>query len=443
MRLKKGGDDDTVDPSIMSDRNDGTHGASAYDRKDTISILDLIAIVLKRKWLIVCFTGIVGVLTLCLLIASKTLPPDSRFNPLPNLYTPTVKILLQDSSASSSLTSVLNQSGLGSLSGLIGLAGVSRLSNADLAQALLKNNTLLDGVAQQLRFAERYKITTNPRTAVRQMIMSSTKVDYDAKSGILQIGYQDIDKVFATEVANTLTDRLQSVFRGLTMDKVTTKREYLESAIATAEIDAQQKAQNLVDFQSKNGIYDLNVQSETNLSAVAMLQSQLRLKQIDLAVEREYYPDSDGRIIRLKNEIDQTQKQIDLLSAGGGSQRASGVPLNKMAQLGAQYLSLQNDAKIAAAILSTLKQQYETTKLEAMDTSQTFQIIEKAEVPELRSGPSRAKIAVIAVLAAVVASTLFAFVLEYFERAGSDPVESRKLALIRSLLSVRKKPARD
>jgi tyrosine-protein kinase Etk/Wzc len=117
--------------------------------------------------------------------------------------------------------------------------------------------------------------------------------------------------------------------------------------------------------------------------------------------------------------------------------------LSKMTQLGAQYLVLQNDVTVQQAILSTLKQQYETARLEEMDTSRTFQVIEKAEVPELHSGPGRTKIAIIAVLAGFFVAILAAFIMEYMDKIRTDPIESKKLAVIRSSLSFRKKQPRD
>jgi uncharacterized protein involved in exopolysaccharide biosynthesis len=438
--------DDTFRIHDMSDinGNDPDYQASTVREDDTISLLDLLAVIAKRKWLIIGMTAIVAILTLAFLISTLLLPSDSKWNYLPNKYKPTVKILLQDTSASSSLSSVLSQSGLSSLSGLIGLSGLTgRSSSADLAQALLKSKPIEDGVADKFDFMDRYKITKNPKTAARSIIESALKMKYDAPSGILEIGYEDIDRVFATEVINDLADRLQDVFKSLTLDKVETKKAYLEDAIASAEKDVAGKSQQLVDFQNKYQIYDLTSQAQANIKAVADLQAQLRLQQIDLEVQRKRYPETDSHIVLLKDEISQLQKQIELMNAGGSDSLSSSVPLSKMAQVGVEYLNLQRDVQVQQAILSTLKQQYEMARLEEMDTSQTFQVLEKAEVPEVRSAPSRSKTAIIATVAGFFVSVLLAFILEYFERARRDPVEAKKLAQISSMLALRKKPRQE
>jgi tyrosine-protein kinase Etk/Wzc len=424
----------------MSDTDNKDYGSSsrADTVDDSVSLIDLITIIAKRWKFVFLLTVSIMVLTLGFLLATARLPSTSRLNMLPNKYTPTVKILLQDTSASSSLSSMLSQSGLSSLSGLIGLSAGGTTSNADLAQALLKSNIVLDSVTDEFGFVQRYNMGKTPKTSSRKKILSALKVEYDAKTGIMDLGYEDIDPAFATEVVNGIADRLQHVFKNLTMDKVSTKKLYLEEAITSAEKDLKDKASQLVTFQNKYGIYDIGAQSQADIAAVAEMQSQIRTKQIDLAVQRKSYPESDYRITMLKNQIDQLQKQIEQMKAGTGNGASSSLPMSKMTQLGAEYFNLQSDVTVQQAILSVLKQQYETTKFQEMDDSSVFQVIEKAEMPEVRSGPRRSMIAVMATVAGFFISLLLAFVIEYFEKARLDPAEARKLDVIRAAFSLRK-----
>jgi capsule polysaccharide export protein KpsE/RkpR len=418
---------------------DGDYRLREASRDDAVSFLDILAVVAKRKWLIILLTGIIAVLTLAFLLLTAKLPPDSAWNLLPNKFKPTVKILLQDSTPSSSLSSALNQSGLGALSGLLGGAGVSgTTTTADLAKALLESTTIEDGVIEKFRFIERYRITSNPKTTARSIFETALKTEYNEKSGILEIGFEDIDPVFATDVINDTGARLQDEIKRLTLDKVTEKRKYLETTVEKAEQEAADTARRLIAFQGKYGIYDLSAQNQATVNAVAGFQSQLVAKQMELDLQRKYVPETDTRIVLLKDQIAQLQKQIDEMKSGGADLAPGTVPLNRMAQLSLEFLAIQEDLQTQKAILGVLKPQYETAKLEEMDTSQTFQVIEKAEVPEVRSAPSRSKIAIIATIAGGFLAVLIAFIAEYFQRAANDPVEAEKLAAIRSSLALRK-----
>ena len=122
-------------------------------RDDTISLLDLLAVVARRKWLIVGMTGIIALLTVAFLVAMMIIPSSSRWNYLPVLYKPTARILLQEASKGSSLSSILNQSGLGALSSLVGSGVGGGGTSADLAKALLGSNTIKDTIAREFDFA--------------------------------------------------------------------------------------------------------------------------------------------------------------------------------------------------------------------------------------------------------------------------------------------------
>ena len=424
--------DDTFHVYFMSDMNNSDL-AGQERPDDTISLLDLIAVIVRRRWMIIIITAIVALVTLGILVASIMLPPTSRWNLLPTKFRPTVKVLVQDSSASSGLSSVLNQTGLGALSGLLGSSALTgRGTSADLAQALLKSKIIEDGVAEKFDFVKRYGIKNNPKTTARTIIERSLKAKFDEKSGILEIGYEDVDKVFATDVINDVADRLQDVFRSLTLEKVTTKSDYLESAVAASEKEAAAKSAELVAFQNKYQIYDLPAQAQSNIAAYATVQAQLAQRQMDLDLQRKYLPETDTHLVLLKDQIAQLQKQLDQMKGVAGDSAGGAVTLSRLPQLSVQYLNLQRDVQGQQAILTVLKQQYETAKLEEMDTSQTFQVVEKAEVPEVRSAPSRSKTEIIATLVGFFIAVLAAFVVEYFDRARRDPVEGAKLAAIRA-----------
>jgi uncharacterized protein involved in exopolysaccharide biosynthesis len=430
----------------MTEKNyqDSDYDAQKRRDNDAISLLDLIAVVTKRKRLIIGMTVVVVVFVVGFLAISALLPSNSRWNRLPTKYMPSAKVLIQDNSSGSSISSLLGQGGLGSLSGLLGSASFANVSSsAQLAQALLRGRTIEDAVAEKLNFIERYHIQKNPKMGVRTIIQQSLRLKYSDKTGILEIGYEDIDKELATQVVNELTDRLQDQFTDLTLGKVLNKRMYLEKAIANQQKDADSASDRLTAFQNANGVYDLPAQTQANISALGGLESQFTSKQTDLDLMRKYTPESDTRITMLKDQINQVQRQIDQLRTGAGNARTGVLSLSKMVGLSSEYASLKADVQVQQAILLTLKQQYEAAKLQQQDTSPTFQILERAEVPEVRSSPSRTKIAVIGSFLGFFVSVLVAFVVEYFDKSRRDPIGAEKLSNIRRNMAIRRKSTRE
>ncbi|NOY08670.1 MAG: hypothetical protein GXP33_07490 [Spirochaetes bacterium] len=209
---------------------------SAGDRdytaeEDTISLLDLFAVLVKRRRLIIWSTLIAALFIVSFSILTIKLPPDSRWNYLPNIYKPKVEVLVKAGSQSgSAISSILSSSGLSSLAGLLG-ASTGTNSSAELAQALLKGNTIKDQIAEEFNFKKRYNITKYPRTTERKIINSALDAEYDPKSNILEISYKSIDPVFATKVVNRIVELLDKRFKDLTLEKVRQKKKFLEERL--------------------------------------------------------------------------------------------------------------------------------------------------------------------------------------------------------------------
>jgi uncharacterized protein involved in exopolysaccharide biosynthesis len=402
--------------------------------ENTLSFLDLIGAVVKRRWFVIGFSGGITFLVFAFLLITKLIPAHSPLNLYPDYYFPTVRILIREGSQGNSLASALNQTGLGSLSGLLGATATSGGSLEKLAESLLKDaNSISDTIASEFGFAEKYGLTIMAKSKARSIFKSALSINPDVESGVLKIGYRDIDPEFATLVVNRVVELLQMQFKSLTLDQVLQKKRYIEDSIAAVEAEYRKASSELTAFQTRYGILDFSQVSES-VRQIASLQSQIVSKQLSIALLKGSVPDNDPRIVQYRNEIAQLQKLINEMKEGSKDYSLGLVAANQVPDLSVQYLAFQRDVQIQQSILATLKQQYETAKLEELDTSQTFQIIEKAEIPEAKAGPGRARTLVFVAFGTLLIAVLITFMREYFERAGHDPVESEKLSLIRETL---------
>jgi uncharacterized protein involved in exopolysaccharide biosynthesis len=402
--------------------------------EDTLSLLDLIGTLVKRRWFVIGFSSAITLVVFLFLLITKLIPASSPLNRYPDYYLPTVRIVIREGNQGNTLSSALNQSGLGSLSGLLGVSTTAGTSLEKLAESLLKDaNTISDTIASEFHFAEKYDLTSMAKTKSRGIFKAALSIKSDEQSGMLKIGYQDIDPEYATLVVNRVVELLEAQFRSLTLDQVLGKKRYIEDSMAAVETEYGKASGELTAFQTKYGILDFSQVSES-VRQIASLQSQVVSKQLSMALLKGSVPDNDPRIVQYKNEIAQLQKLINEMKEGSKDYSLGVVAANQVPDLSVRYLALQRDVQIQQSILATLKQQYETAKLEELDTSQTFQIIEKAEVPEVKAGPGRARTLVFVALGTFLIASLIAFMMEYFERAGRDPVESEKLSFIRETL---------
>jgi uncharacterized protein involved in exopolysaccharide biosynthesis len=191
-------------------------------KDDEINLIDLFAVLWHRKVMIIVITLIAAIGVVLYAVISIRLPPEESY--LPNEYTPTALMLINDSSSSGgSMASMLGASGLG---GLAGLAGVSTGSTfSQLAVELVGTNTLLDMVVDEFGLITRYKIETpekkaeSPRADSRKALKKKLSASYEEKSGFFSISFTDIDPVFAQRVVNFCVAYLEKRFDELGVDK--------------------------------------------------------------------------------------------------------------------------------------------------------------------------------------------------------------------------------
>ena len=269
----------------------------------------------------------------------------------------------------------------------------------------------------------------------RARLRGSFETAFSQTTGILTIRFESTDKAFATEILNTALEELEKRFKELTMLTVITKKRFLEDSISKYEKEMLREQQRLIDFQTENKIIDIDLQAQSLLSSLSGVEGSILTKEAELngliAVRRP----EDPEIRKLKMEIALLKDQREMIRAGFPENDGSlDIPQKELPGLAATYFNLTRNLSIIQAIYGELRQQFETARIEESDDSRKFEIIEWAEIPEIKSGPSRGRICIIITLAAFFLSVILSFAIEYFARVERDPVEADKLAAIRSML---------
>jgi uncharacterized protein involved in exopolysaccharide biosynthesis len=197
---------------------------------DEISLIDLFAVLWRRRAMIIAITLIAAAGVAAFSVVSLVLPPET--SPLPNEYTPQALMLINDSSSSGGgMASMLASSGLG---GLAGVAGVSTGPTfSELAIYLVGTNTLRDEIVDRFDLVNRYELqkSKSPRADSRKALGKALSAASDEKSGVFGISFKDTDPQFAQSVVNYCVTYLQTWFDELGIDKNKLEKENLEKNI--------------------------------------------------------------------------------------------------------------------------------------------------------------------------------------------------------------------
>jgi len=399
--------EDQVDQSLPEKKKDD----------DEISLLDLVAVLWKRKWLVIAITGLVAFGSLAYALGSLLLPPDKSY--LPNVYTPKATMLIS-SGTSSSLSSLLSSSGL---SGLAGMAGVSAGGNANqqLAKVLATSNTTLDRLNQRFNFAEHYKMKEPKVAEVRKAISNNLSATIDEKSNIFTISFTDKDPAFAKEVVDETVNILSERFAQLSGSHAIQQKALLEKRLADVDAAISTLEAQVKEFQKKYGVVQVEALATEQITILARLRSELILKEMEIENYKKVARINDPMLTQLNNERDALLAKIKEIETGTGSGSKVMPSQQQLPTIAFEYAKLERDLAVQTELFKILTQQYEVAKFNAAGQEPVFQIIEMAEVPDMKSGPARSTICIVATLAGFFVSILLVFVFESISKIRRDP----------------------
>ena len=326
---------------------------NADEKDDEISLLDLVAVLLRKKWLIIGVTAAAMIGVVVYSVISLKLPPEKSY--LPNSYKVSANMLITDSDSSSGVSL---SSSASTLSSLLGFSlGSSSSSTSSLILYLTASNPFFDAIAEHFNLYEKFDFEKSPISNTRNAIAKQVSAEYDSSSGVLTISFEDIDPEYAVDVVNFAVDWISDKLDELGVDNNKISKENLEKNIDSCWTEILRLTRELSDMQDKV---------------------------------------TQGRAFWTKeNSIEQQRIELEL--------------------------SAQKE------VYTQLRSQLELLKVKMASEAPTFQILERAAVPDMKSGPSRGKLCIIVTFAAFFVSVFGAFLLNAIENIKKDPEAMEKL----------------
>lgn len=388
------------------------------------SNLYLVHLLLKNLKFIVISTSILVFLVLIITIIGLKLPPKISF--MPNLYSPKSLVIVNLQSSGNSLNSLLGgSSDMGSLASLAGLPSSSSSSDADLAIKLGHTNTFLQKIIDKFDLFTVYDVKDSafPKTELRNILRDNLRISLDENSGLLEFTYTDIDKVLATEIVNTATQLMEEEFKKI--DSIRNKDQYqiIEEQKSIVFNEITRLEEEILSFQNRYNIMDVEAVSVKLLSQLIDLQTQLLEKDIEIDSYQKVSNVKDPGYNRLLSERDAIINAMNRIESGSSNDLPA---IKDLPKLSLELNHLESELKIQTVVYTNLITQSEALKLTAGGAAATFQVLEKAEIPEKKSAPSRSKFVIFSCIAGFFFIILFVLLKEIIYKISNDE-ESMKV----------------
>ena len=277
----------------------------AKKHDDEIDLIELFAVLWRRKIMIIAITLIAAIAVVCYSYISIRLPPEESY--LPNVYTASAFMLIDNSSSGGGVSSMIGSNTMVNLASLIGVRVPISTSFSQFAIYLLGTNSLLDSVVDGLDIITRYKLTKaeSPKKAARDAIKGSIKGEYGEKSGVFTISFTHIDPVFARDAANYTTECLAKRFEELGLDKNKITKENLELNITNT-------LQEILRLEEESRRLERSVALGSSLGVPA-ITSELSRIDMELAAQRQIYAQLRVQYVLLNVEMSSEKPVFQIL----------------------------------------------------------------------------------------------------------------------------------
>ena len=267
----------------------------------------------------------------------------------------------------------------------------------DIFVAILKSRSMKDDIIDMFNLMNIYKCET--REEARKKVEDNTEIKV-TKEKTITISYIDTDKERARDITNFYITNLDKIIRELNITNASQKRKFIEGRIEDTKKALKDIEERLKNYQIENKIV---IEKDMGEVAVGELQGRLIAKKIELEAKQKFTTPNNPDIIKLKNEIEEMEKQI-----------------MKLPPIETESARLIREYKTQETLYTLLVSEYEKAKIEEARDTPNVQICDWATTPEKKYRPKIKMSMAVSGIVSLFFGVFLSFFLEYIEKTKQE-----------------------
>jgi len=299
----------------------------------------------------------------------------------------------QQSTAASALAS------LGQLAALAGAAGVVR-APADQYVALMQSVTVSDRIVAKFNLMQEYDVKL--RMHARKVLSSNVRITVGKKDGLISVEVDDESPQRATDIANQYVEELRYMTSTIAVTEAQQRRVFFEHQLVQTKdkLTAAQQALQASGF----GQGAIKAEPRAAAEGYARLRAEVTAAEVRLQSMRGALADDTPEIRQQQATISALRGQLARLEQSGD------------ANAGPDYVSKYREFKYQETLFELFSRQYELARVDESREGALIQVVDRATVPEWKSKPKRALIAIGAAVATALLLITFVLARESWRR---------------------------
>ncbi len=305
-----------------------------------------------------------------------------------------------------------------SLSPARALTALGANPEADRYMAILKSGTVVGAIIQRFKLDSVYEITSYKGEKTAKVLLDNTEFKIEDE-GNITISVYDQDPQRAADIANFYVDMLNRTNSELSVRNAKGNREFIEQRYKKNLTDLAIAEDSLRLFQKRFGIIAMPEQTEASIKAAAEITAQLALKEVQVGVLRRTQSADNPAVIAGQIEVDELRSKLSQMGRVGtsvGGDVKVLVPLNRVPDLGMEYLRRYRDVEIQYKVLQVITPLYEQAKVEERRETPSVIVLDKAGPAERKAKPRVSLFALFAFVVSSLVSLVGVFSVEWIQR---------------------------
>jgi len=302
---------------------------------------------------------------------------------------------------------------------LMGFGGMSSSARYDLFTTIIYSRTNIEKMIDKFDLKNDYGIESTEKTI--KLLKKLIEVDITDESAY-EITVRAVSPEKSAEMTNYLVEKVNKDVIDLNVKKAKENRKFLEDRYTEVLINLSDAEDSLRLFQEKTGMLEAESQTKSIIEAYSKLESDLAVKQIELAVTEKAIGESSPQAEYLRTTVQEFKNRINDYIYGKGNNNVL-LPLNKLPKDILQYYRYFRTVEIYNAMLEYIIPLYEQTRFEEVKAVPVLQIIDYAVPPEKKSYPPRTIYTLLIAIVIFSIATIIIFLRELLKQTSNEKVK--------------------
>lgn len=327
---------------------------------------------------------------------------------------------------------------LGALSALSGGGGAASLlkNPADMYVGILQSRLIADGLIDRYKLQAVYHVKM--RMDARAQLKNNTEFEA-AKDGLIYIHVKDHDPRRAADLANGYVDALHQTNSRLAIGEAAQRRMFYDQQLADERKALTAAEDDLKHTEETTGLIQLGGQAEMTMRDLADTRAEISSREVQLGAMRTFATDQNPQVTRLQQEIAALNSHLATLESAQQHMVPGDLELSggEIPAASLEYLRKLREVRYHDALFELLAKQQAAAKLDEAKSAPVIQVVDPAEAPERKSGPSRVLIALGLGIAAFILSSVWTIGRSLLASMQQVPEQAARLEELRRAMRLR------